>query len=216
LTASSRTPALGADPGRRSFWLKHLHRWHWISAAGCLVGMLLFAITGFTLNHAADIEARPVITRQQATVPAELLPLLQAGPQTGKTTLPPALKSWLGGQFGIVLGGREAEWSEGELYVALARPGGDGFLTIDRVTGEAEHERTSRGAISYLNDLHKGRNTGQAWSLFLDLFAVTCLVFALTGLFLLYLHAGARPATWPMVALGLVLPLLLAILFVHS
>jgi hypothetical protein len=39
--------------GGRSFWLKHLHRWHWISAAACLVGMLLFAATGITLNHAA-------------------------------------------------------------------------------------------------------------------------------------------------------------------
>jgi len=27
-------------------------RWHWISAAICLVGMILFAITGVTLNHA--------------------------------------------------------------------------------------------------------------------------------------------------------------------
>lgn len=211
----SRT-ALGADPGRRSYWLKHLHRWHWISAASCLVGMVLFAITGITLNHAAQIEAKPVVTRQQATVPAPLLPLLQAGPATGKGELPPALASWIGTEFRIVLSGREAEWSAGELYVALARPGGDGFVTIDRASGEAEHESTSRGAISYLNDLHKGRNTGVAWSLFLDLFAATCLVFALSGLLLLYLHSGARPATWPMVGLGLVLPLLLAILLVHS
>jgi hypothetical protein len=35
----------GAFP-RRAFWLKHLHQWHWVSSAACLVGMLLFAITG--------------------------------------------------------------------------------------------------------------------------------------------------------------------------
>ncbi|MEP7243522.1 MAG: PepSY-associated TM helix domain-containing protein, partial [Gammaproteobacteria bacterium] len=26
---------------RRVFWLKQLHQWHWISAAICLVAMLL-------------------------------------------------------------------------------------------------------------------------------------------------------------------------------
>ncbi|HCT04276.1 MAG TPA: hypothetical protein DIW86_02815, partial [Pseudomonas sp.] len=36
-----------------------------------------------------------------------------------------------------------------------------------------------------------------------------------TGLFLLQMHAGKRPATWPLVVLGLVAPLLLAILFIH-
>jgi uncharacterized protein len=36
-----------------------------------------------------------------------------------------------------------------------------------------------------------------------------------TGLLLLKMHSGNRPGTWPMVGLGLVLPLLLAILFIH-
>ena len=36
--------------GARSFWLKQLHSWHWISAALSLVGMILFAVTGITLN----------------------------------------------------------------------------------------------------------------------------------------------------------------------
>ena len=54
-----------------------------------------------------------------------------------------------------------------------------------------------------------------AWSWFLDIFAVACLVFSLTGLVLLKMHAGNRSATWPMVGLGLVIPLVLALLFIH-
>jgi hypothetical protein len=72
--------------------------------------------------------------------------------------------------------------------------------------GQVEYEKTDRGWISYFNDLHKGRNTGAAWSWFIDVFAVACLVFCITGLFLLQMHAGKRPATWPLVALGLVAP----------
>jgi uncharacterized protein len=37
---------------RRSFWLRQLTQWHWISAAISLIGMILFAATGITLNHA--------------------------------------------------------------------------------------------------------------------------------------------------------------------
>ncbi len=69
-----------------------------------------------------------------------------------------------------------------------------------------ELERARRGAIAYVNDLHKGRNAGPACSWFLDVFALACLVFAIKGLFLLKFHAARRAATWPRVALGLVVP----------
>jgi hypothetical protein len=78
-----------------------------------------------------------------------------------------------------------------------------------------EYESTDRGWISYLNDLHKGRNAGAVWSWFIDIFALACLIFSITGLFLLKMHAGQRGATWPMVALGIVVPLVLAIIFIH-
>jgi hypothetical protein len=62
----------------RSWWLKQLHTWHWISAAISLVGMLLFAITGLTLNHASAISAKPVVTQRTAALPASLLRQLNA------------------------------------------------------------------------------------------------------------------------------------------
>ena len=42
---------------RRAWWRKTLHNWHWISAALCLIGMIAFAVTGITLNHASQIPA---------------------------------------------------------------------------------------------------------------------------------------------------------------
>lgn len=211
-TAAARPPLAA---GSRAFWLKQLHQWHWISSAICLIGMLLFALTGITLNHAGQIEASPRTTAQTATLPAALLESLPPTERDVKQPLPPALRDWIAGAFGVTAGEREAEWSSGEIYLPLPRPGGDAWINIDRETGEARHEVTTRGWISYLNDLHKGRNTGAAWSLFLDVFAVACFVFCLTGLFLLHMHAGGRPTTWPMVGLGLVVPLILAILFIH-
>lgn len=196
---------------RRAFWLKHLHRWHWISSALCLIGMLLFAVTGITLNHAGSIEAKPVVREHRAQLPEPL----QAALVGASGVMPETVAVWLEAELGVSVAGRAVEWSPGELYVSLPRPGGDAWLSIDRSSGEVLHEVTDRGWISYLNDLHKGRNTGAAWSWFIDIFAVACLIFCITGLFLLQMHARARPGTWPVVALGLVAPLLLMILFIH-
>ena len=200
---------------RRSFWLKQLHQWHWISAALSLIGMLLFAITGITLNHAGQIEAEPKVVSRKATLPPDLLAVLAKGPEEGKRLLPIQLEPFLDEAVGADVAGREGEWSADEVYVALARPGGDAWVSIDRETGAVEHEKTTRGAISLLNDLHKGRNTGKAWSWFIDIFAAACVIFTVTGLILLQFHARARPLTWPLVGLGLVAPVLLVILFVH-
>lgn len=202
----------------RAGWLKQLHTWHWISSAMCLVGMILFALTGITLNHASSIEAKPVIVQKQLQLPADLLKQLQAADDTKdeKKPVPAELHTWMGQQLDRSFDASlEAEWTPDEIYVAQPRPGGDAWLRIDRATGEAEYESTDRGWISYLNDLHKGRHTGTAWSWFLDIFAVACLVFCITGLLILKYHATNRPSTWPLVGAGLVLPALLALLLIH-
>lgn len=184
-----------------------------------LVGLLLFAVTGFTLNHAADIEARAQVTTREAALPEPLLAALRkAAASAGlprKAPLPPEIRGWLEEALPVTIRDRNAEWDEDELYVGMPRPGGDAWLRIDTADGAIEYELTSRGWISYFNDLHKGRNTGAAWSWFIDLFAAACLVFAVTGLFILKLHSANRPGTWPLVGFGLLLPLLLALLFIH-
>ncbi len=214
---SSLQARAAKQPGRsrRTFWVRQIHTWHWVSAAVSLVGMLLFAITGITLNNAGMIEARPQVTTAKAALPGELLAALAAEPPRARKPLPPAVAAWIAAALPGDPRGRMAEWSQSEIYVALPRPGGDAWIAVDRATGEVVHETTERGWVSYFNDLHKGRHTGAAWSWFLDIFAVASVAFCLTGLFLLHLHAPNRPATWPTVALGLAIPFLLAVLFVH-
>nr|WP_126173644.1 PepSY-associated TM helix domain-containing protein [Altericroceibacterium xinjiangense] len=203
--------------GIPAFWKRQFHTWHWMSSAICLVGMLLFAITGITLNHAASIESEAVITSEERTLPAASLEQLRQFPadaETG-TALPAELSDWLSDELGIDATGRASEWSEQELYVPLPRAGGDGWVSIDRETGEVLYEDTDRGWIAYLNDLHKGRDTGVAWSWFIDIFAAATIVFSLTGFLLLQIHAGRRPSTWPIVGAGVIIPLFLLIFLVH-
>ncbi|CAN5167445.1 PepSY-associated TM helix domain-containing protein [soil metagenome] len=207
-----KLPAVNAA---RAFWLKQLHSWHWISAGLSLACMLLFAITGVTLNHAANIRAQAVVTDTKATVPAPLLAQIARMPDETTAPVPPAIARWAQTAFKIGIAGKPTETSADEVYVALAMPGGDGWLTIDRATGEATHEVTSQGWVAYLNDLHKGRNTGPVWFWFIDVFAAACIVFALTGLTLLWLHSRSRRSTWPLVGFGLLIPVVIALIFIH-
>ena len=216
----AETAAKGPKPkaalnGARSFWLKQLHSWHWISAAVSLVGMILFAVTGITLNHAASIPGDPVTVEQTATLPTPLLQRLASFPQETTDPVPDAVARWASEALKVEIAGKPTETTAEEVYVALAMPGGDGWVTIDRSTGETLHEKTTRGWIAYLNDLHKGRNAGTVWFWFIDVFAVACTIFALTGLGLMLLHAKGRPSTWPLAALGLLIPVVIALIFIH-
>lgn len=175
----------------------------------------MFAITGITLNHAGQIVAEPTIITLQAELPVELIEKLKAVEEEESAPLPVEVATWLSQQFPKSIGARPATWSEDEVYLSMSGPGVDAWMSIDRETGDVEFESTQRGWISYLNDLHKGRNTGAGWKLFIDLFAVATLVFCLSGLFLLYYYARQRKMTWPLVGLGLVLPVLLALLLIH-
>lgn len=200
---------------KRSAWLKTLLQWHWISSAICLLALVLFSLTGITLNNAGLFESKAKVQRLDAQLPERLRAQLQAAGRARPPALPAEVAGWLEDLWALELAGRAVEWSSDEAYLAMPRPGGDAWLRIDLGSGAAEAELSDRGWVAYFNDLHKGRHAGRVWSWFLDLFAGACLLFALTGLWILKLHALKRPSTWPMVALGLLLPALLLILFVH-
>lgn len=196
-----------------NFWRIQLRQWHWISSALCLTGLLLFAITGFTLNHAATLEAKPRTTHVERSLPAGVVQAL--GAAHDKQPVPPAVAIAVKQAVGVDISRRPADISDEEIYVDLATPGVDASVTLGR-DGSLVYERTTRGVVAVLNDLHKGRHAGPAWSFFIDLLAVACGLFAVTGLGLLWLYSRNRRITWPLVAAGLAAPLILYLVFVHA
>ena len=190
-----------------------MHSWHWISATICLAALLLFCITGITLNHASAIGAHPAVTKAAAQLPANLRPLL--GGEHAAESLPEPLAEWIDAQFDIDTDGASIEWSPEELYVSAPGPGRDAWVTVDRATFAATSEVTDRGWVAYFNDLHKARNTGVVWKVFVDVVAAACVFFALTGLVLLWIQARQRTATWPLMSLGVAVVIALMILFAH-
>lgn len=216
-TSGKKKRTKDSDASKKNgFWKKQVRTWHWISGAICLAGMLMFSLTGLTLNHAKQLTGEPVVTECTAVLPDELRETLLSEPVDGYTRqLKEPVRIWISDTLDVYLEHKRVEWTEIDAYVLLERPGGAAWLSVDRETGEVTYELTTRGTIAFLNDLHKGHDTGPAWDLFIDIFSVASVLFCLTGLWLLQMHAGKRPSTWWITLAGILLPVLLALISVH-
>jgi hypothetical protein len=197
-----------------SFWRNQLRQWHWISSALCLVGMILFSVSGFTLNHASLIEAKPQVTNWEKDLSAQTLALLPKAQD--KARLPDDVAKALKADTGVDVSKVLPEVSDSELYFAMPGPGFDEWMSVERDTGHVTYEKSHRGFVAVLNDLHKGRNAGPAWSLFIDIIAIASVIFCITGLGLLWIYARGRRITWPLVGLGTIVPFILFLLFIHA
>ncbi len=190
------------------------HLLHWISAAVCFAALMLFTVTGITLNHASAIGSTPSVTTREAVMPESLR--AELGPEVvADAPVPATVAEWLEREFGVTAAKSAVEWSDEELYLSAPGPGRDAWVSIDRASGAVKFESTDRGWVAYFNDLHKGRNTGLVWTIFIDVVAAACLFFSLTGLILLQIQARQRPSTWPLVVGGTFLVFAIMIFFVH-
>ena len=198
---------------RRMQMYRTMHLWHWISAAVCFAALILFTVTGITLNHASAIGSTPEVQTGAARAPAPVLAAVAPG--VSESGAPSPVVDWVKREFGIAVGNAGAEWSEEELYLSAPGPGRDAWVSIDRASGAAKYETTDRGWVAYFNDLHKGRNTGLVWTIFIDVVAAAVLFFALTGMVLLWIQARQRKSTWPLITGGVGLVVALMIFFAH-
>jgi uncharacterized protein len=202
------------DSRQRMQLYRTTHLWHWISAAVCFAALALFTITGITLNHASAIGAQPVVVSGTGQVPHNLRAELRKQGDAADLDSE-VFVDWAEHEFHMSLHGATAEWQDEELYLSAPGPGRDAWVSIDRASGAAKYETTDRGWVAYFNDLHKGRNTGVAWTIFIDVVAVAVLFFSLTGLVLLWIQAGQRTSTWPLVGGGIAIVALFMILVAH-
>ncbi|GAA5166932.1 PepSY-associated TM helix domain-containing protein [Viridibacterium curvum] len=200
----------------RAGWRSQLGTWHWVSSALALAGMLFFALTGITLNHAELFERSTAeVTHREAVLPAPVLAAVNAQDDTAGHALPGVLQDWLAQNWQLAVYPKGVERSEDEVFIDLKRPGVDVSLSIDRHNGQIRYEEVDRGWVAWLNELHRGRNASGVWHAFITVFGVACLVFCITGLLILQQHARTRWTIWPVTGLGLLLPVLLMLLFGH-
>jgi hypothetical protein len=172
-----------------------------------LLAMLLFSVTGLTLNHpdwfGAGLEASRSAEGRMDTAwlvgdPGEADDP-EADPADSLRKL--EIVEHLRAEHKIrgAVGSFTAD--DREASVSFKGPGYSADAFIDRRSGEYTLSETSLGFVAVLNDLHKGRDTGAAWAWVIDASAVLMALISLTGLVLLFYLKRRRI---PGVVVGLV------------
>ncbi len=147
-----------------------------------LLVMLLFAITGITLNHGNWFGAeKPLTVERRGQVPTALL--------AARDDL--RIVEHVRQTFGIRGAMANYTTTDDDVAVAFREPGQVWDVTIERSTGAmtAHHEQYNFAAI--INNLHRGRYTGKAWSWVIDISALLIVLACATG-FVLWLALPKR------------------------
>ncbi|AFV00045.1 PepSY-associated TM helix domain-containing protein [Simiduia agarivorans] len=191
-------------------WSKWARTTHWISSALGLLSLLSFSVTGITLNHPDWFSAnRSVEQRTLVLTESQHVHWRQQGERAQFELLAQLLDQ----QFALPLPQR-FEQDDVEWVFDYPKPGGVITVVFDVETGELFYEEVNDGWVSLINDLHKGRHSGRVWSGYIDITALVCMFFSLTGLWLLWVHARKRLSTWPLVLAGGLVPLFIYGIFV--
>lgn len=202
-------------------WVKHpaarrvfsLCRWLHVYVSSALLGLLLlFAVTGFTLNHADWFDSRA-----DSGVVEIVLPDAQSQMLTGALHNQAPLIAYLSRHHGLSQPRSvEVDLEAEEISLDYPLPAGFTFVTVVPADALLEIEYQTGTLIAWLNDLHKGRHTGAVWSLVIDLSALLMTFFALTGAALLLQNPKYRSGGGISVIAGLLAPWLIAGLWIPS
>lgn len=172
-----------------------------------LAAVLFFSATGVTLNH-PDWFFGARERSEQAEGQVDPTWLHADGPNGGAVAKLEVVEQ-LRKTHGIRGALADFRVEDTECSVAFKGPGYAADAFIDRESGKYTLTQTYHGPVAVLNDLHKGRDTGLAWSLLIDASAVLLVVISLSGLVLLFYLKLRRGPGLVVALVGLVAVLLL-------
>jgi hypothetical protein len=192
--------------------MKHFVRvvGHWglllhiyISTAGFML-VLLFAITGLTLNHEDFGLRMPKVTKSTIVLPADALE------HSDRLALGGRLRDTLGIRSPLT----DYREDPDQIQATFAAPGHRTVVTVNRGQRTGEVETETRGLLGKLDDLHKGFDSGPAWSRIIDLTAILLTLSALTGMVTLVSFRARRRSGFVVAALGVISILALYLIWV--
>ncbi len=201
--------------------LRRRHRWkarlagtlRWLHIYLSMLGLamlLFFSVTGLTLNHPGWFTAGPArsVEAEGTLEPA----WVQPGPEDNVARL--EVVEHLRKTHHVRGALSDFRIDDIECMVTFKGPGYAADALIDRENGRYRFSETAHGLVAILNDLHKGRDTGPVWSVFIDVSAILAALMSLSGLGLLFFLKRRRGPGLAVALLGTVIVVLLAIRFV--
>lgn len=199
------TPEIATrNSAQRKRQLGAIARWlHiYISMISCVI-VLFFAVTGLTLNHADWFGSTSIQTDTKGKCAAEWVK--PGNQQVAKLEIVEHLRS----HHGVKGAMSEFRIEEEQCVVSFKGPAYSADAYISRASGEYDLTEMRMGLVALINDLHKGRDTGTAWSWFIDISSVLLALVSLTGLVLMAWIKRHRFNGYVLAALGGVVCLLI-------
>jgi uncharacterized protein len=176
---------------RLNGWLRWLHIY---TSMISLMVVLFFSATGVTLNHP---EWLPGETRQDYSG------TLPAGWNAGGTVDWLKVAEFLRTTHGVRGTAHDNRVDAGQGSISFSAPGYSADSFFDP-SGAYKLTVTSQGLLAVVNDLHRGRDAGKAWSWLIDFAGYFLVVISLTGLGLLLYLKKVRLQALAVVILGAV------------
>lgn len=213
---SDRQPSVG-KAGRQRSAANRFHRvvasWsRWLHIYASMFGMatiFFFSITGLTLNH-PDWFFRETTTQFEGQVNRDWLHLSANPPANwdesdyGHEIAKLEVVEYLRAKHQVRGAVSDFLTFANECEVTFQGPGYAATARVARASGDYSLDVTTNDLISVFNDLHKGRHSGTAWSLVIDISAVLSSFVAVTGFLLIFYLKLRRTAGLIMGLIGLI------------
>jgi hypothetical protein len=174
--------------------------------------VLFFAVTGITLNHQEWFSDKQKTTVYHGVADARMLGNRAAqgdAANVDKLGLVEMLRAQ--GIHGAV---SDLRVDDSQIEISFKAPGYTADTFIDRDTGKYDLTETRNGFVAVINDLHKGRDSGKAWSIFIDVSAILLTLVSASGLLLVWFIHKRRVTGFLLAIAGAVVSVLLYRLFV--
>ena len=199
--------ALGSKRKRRNGQFAAWMRWlHIYLSMFSFTALLFFSVTGITLNHpdwfygdvhkVVELQGKMDVAWLNLDIPQSGVADDSGEEQSDFSRQVAKLEivEYLRNTHGIRGAVSELSADEYQCVVIFKGPGYGADAFIDRESGEYDLTVARQGVVAVMNDLHKGRDSGSAWSWVIDISALAMTLVSATGLvLLLYLKRRRVP-----------------------
>ncbi len=176
--------------------------------------LIFFCVSGLLLNHLswiADDEKKSGMS--EGELPTTVTQVLHRDLTVVNAIV--AIQPYITEQYQLTdLAKFDWDKDAGELILDYPVPAGYALVIVDTVTFQYVVEYQQANLLSILNDLHKGRHSGKAWSFIIDLSAILICLFSFTGLVILFQNKKKRYLGAWCTVFGTLTPIVIYLFFV--
>jgi len=163
---------------------------HGYFSAAAFITLMFFSVTGLLLNHPEWLgPARTPQPSRSVQLDLSRVTAALAEEEPGR-----ALAEVVRAAIPLRGAFRDAEVFGDEAYLRFVGVKGASDVVVDLASGSADVETRRANLTAVMHDLHRGKDAGGAWKLFIDASAIVILVMSLIG-FVLFFSLRLRLAT---------------------